>query len=326
MQNYFSCENEFSEFEEHHYCKNVFTEDFTKNEEISFHRPKIKQLDEETQKSEETPKKFTQPNIFLKIEKESFSLESKLNGLYSHEIPQKQRGVVYFICGNLGSGKSSLVNFLMFENNLQVVNKGSKWVLDVSEELKKELKGECLIVHPNFIEYIGDLVETVQKPEDDLILNEIHLDFKSTISESDFKKCFQDVNKKNIKNQIFQVVIPVFELKQHLFQNSVLSYIRSIDEIITNIIKNENNLAYNEVLNQFELIISKGSILENKLWVKMKLQEILDNFPNFFSVKKSYFNILCHFINMSDKISIFFGLDKEASFLEIINQYDNISL
>ena len=160
---------------------------------------------------------------------------------------------------------------------------------------------------------------------EDLILQEIHLDLKHVISESDFKKCFQDVSKKNIKTQIFQVVIPVIEFKHHSFQNSILIYIRSIDEIITKIIKNENNLSYEEVLNQFELIISKGSIIENKLWVKMKLKENLNNFPNVVSIKESYFNILGHFVNRSDKISIFFGLDKEASFLEIINEYDNLS-
>ena len=208
---------------------------------------------------------------------------------------------------------------------MQVVNLGYRCVLDIAEEFKKKLNGDSHIVHPNFIEYIGDVRETVEKPEDNLILHEIHLDLKKTIFESDFKKCFRDVSKQKIRTQIFQVVIPVFEFKNHLFQNSILIYMRSIDEIIKKIIKVDDKLTYEEVLNQFELIVSKASIMEDRNWVKLKLMEIKDNYPNLISFRDSYFYILDHFINKSDKISIFFGLDKEGNFLDIINQYDIIS-
>ena len=109
------------------------------------------------------------------------------------------------------------------------------------------MNGNSLIVHQNFIEYTGDVIETVEKMENNLILHEIHMDLKKPIFDSDFKKCFSEVSKPKIKIQIFQLVIPVFEFKHYLFQNSILIYMRSITKSLKKLSKLIKNLAIKSI-------------------------------------------------------------------------------
>jgi len=87
----------------------------------------------------------------------------------------------------------------------------------------------------------------------------------------------------------------------------------------------EGSWKFDEVLERFEIVVGKGHILEDRSSMKKKFEKTLENLEKMELAdltKDSYQKILEHFIQRTNKIYIFFRLDKEGKYKEIIREYD----
>ena len=135
--------------------------------------------------------------------------------------------------------------------------------MDVNEEQKKSLKGECVIVHSLFVQYIGPTKETIKINEENLILHEMHLNLKENISDQEFEDFLGDQEHNFLENKQFQIVITGFEVENKQFSKYLIFYILRIHEIIEKIIrKTSGRCCYEEILSKFEIIINKAHISE----------------------------------------------------------------
>ena len=238
-------------------------------------------------------------------------------------LPQTKRNSEVYCIGLLGSGKSTIINYLK-HGDLKVIKKGHKYILDVSEEQKKSLEGECVIVHSLFVQYVGPIKETIKINEDNLFLHEMHLNIREKISDQEFEELLGEQEYNFLDNKHFQIVISGFEVENKQFSKYLLFYILKIHEIIEKIIrKTSGRCNYEEILSRFEIIISKAHISEDRNSMRLKLEKTKEDLTNICfdeSARDYSTKILDFFINQIEKIFFLFRVQREGSFLEIINE------
>ena len=188
----------------------------------------------------------------------------------------------------------------------------------------EKLKGESLIVHTNFVIYVGGIKETLKNEEQKLLLNEIHLNLEQNIIDHEFLECFGDL--KSLDHKYFQILITGYEMEHRHFEFYLLMYVRAIQRLIEKFMElSEGTWKFDEVLERFEIVVGKGHILEDRSSMKKKFEKTLENLEKMELAdltKDSYQKILEHFIQRTNKIYIFFRLDKEGKYKEIIREYD----
>ena len=160
----------------------------------------------------------------LKIN-ELIETKSNNDGQYSLLLQKELSGCQIFIFGLLGSGKSALMNYYKFRD-INVIQKGLRYVVEVDDDLKEKLKGESLIVHTNFVVYVGGINETLKNEEQKLLLNEIHLNLEQNIIDHEFLECFGDL--KSLDQKYFQILITGYEMEHRHFEFYLLMYVRAI--------------------------------------------------------------------------------------------------
>ena len=285
---------------------------------------------EDINKLEDDLKEFEnyQQNHKIELEQKSIFIPQKTVEIshlltYSKELPKFQSNREINIVGLLGAGKSCLVNFLRFKD-LMVSLLRSQYVLDIDEDRKEELKKQSEIFHKNFVTYVGEIKEQVVNIKENLILNELHLD-----SEDDYDKIPEVFNLKGEIEKYFDLVIYAKELEKENSERFVNVYLKMIDKIIRKCIELNPDFNYDQILQHIEIVVNKAGILENRVSIKKKFEEIkktvlempLQNYQ-----KENYRKIVDYFIENTEKISMFFRVDKEGNYLDIIKGYDRIGL
>lgn len=270
---------------------------------------------------ENSPLKST-PKCFNLCDESQKSKNFKNTKLYEL-LPRFKRNAEVFFIGLLGSGKSTIINYLK-HLDLKVIKKGHRYIFDVNEEQKKSLKGECVIVHSLFVHYVGPKKETIKINEDNLVLHELHLNMREEISDQELEECFGDQEFNFFNNKVFQIVISGFEVENKQFSMYLMFYILKIHEIIEKMIrKTSGRCSYEEILTKFEIIINKAHISEDRDSMRLKLEKTKEDLTNICldeSARDYSTKILDFFINQIEKIFFLFRLQKEGSFLEIINE------
>ena len=280
---------------------------------------------EEINKFEDDQECFESYKKNKKIEFEQKSPEKpvEINDslIYSKELPKFQSNREINIFGLLGAGKSCVVNFLRFKD-LMVTLLRSNYVLDVDDIKKTELKKQSEIFHKNFVTYVGEIKEQVVNEKENLILNELHLD-----SEEDYDKIPEVFDLKGEMEKYFNLVIYAQELEKENSERFINVYLKMIDRIVRKCIELNSDFNYDQVLQRIEIVINKAGILENRVSIKKKFEEIkktvmempLQNYQ-----KENYLKIVDYFIENTQKIYMFFRIDKEGNYLDIIKGYDQI--
>lgn len=249
-------------------------------------------------------------------------------GSYSSLLPKNSKEKRKFVIGGLGIGKSSLINYYTF-NDLMVLQIKFKYVVDIFEELKIQLNKESIIVHANFVEYIGDTIETVEKKDTKQKFFEVHINLQKNFGDDEFLNFYKEIDLRNFDQNAFQILIYGIELEMPEFEINVMNYVKGISKFIEKIEQfSQGKVIWEEALERFEIVVTKAYILWNRATIREKLEETLKCVNDFETDElkiKKYRKILGYFMERTEKIFLFFRLDKEGGYNEIIRGYDMAS-
>ena len=276
----------------------------------------------------DTTQIWDQPSQNIHKKKQDLNITEKeedVFGEYSSLSPIKSRGVRKFIIGGLGIGKSSLINLYKFDD-LMVLQTKFKYVVDIPEELKIQLNKESIIVHANFIEYVGETIERVEKTETGEKFFEVHINLQRNFGDEEFLNFYKEIDLTNFSQNVFQILIYGAELDMPKFEIILMDYVKGIAKLIENMERfSQGKVIWEEALERFEIVVTKAYILWNRATIREKFEETLKYVNDFetdeFKLKK-YRKILGYFAERTEKIFLFFTLDKEGSYNEIIRGYD----
>lgn len=247
---------------------------------------------------------------------------------YSDLLPKIEKKVKkIFVFGELGVGKSTLINYYKFGDLEITLNSFGRFQMDVSNEENEKLKGNCVIFHKMFANYVGEGVENVRK--DHKYLYEVHQfidsDLRITPIENNIDIAFNGYFLNDPEEMSLEILLPAFGIETSLYKRTFLYFANLVDILIKKIMDlNPQKFEYAQILKQIKCIINKAEFSQDRNWLKKRFKDFQTDFLSKSFIRlENYDLIINHFLEHEEQCFFMFKGDKEGSFNERVSEKEN---